>query len=446
MHQILPLGTFSTWLRTKTKITTYDSFRAKHVFILFTQIQFLEVSKLRKRIYSSTHTSRFLHRFDNCSRLHQQCYTEILKVRYQPCHVYSQPHGCTTVEIRQHKDNPANFATRGATPKTLNNSIWFTGPAVLSQCSLNIPHTVTTDADTLLPEETKIQTLEITKMQSGILDRFAKFSTWRSLVRAISMLRSFLQHRQSQYSDIPLVLLYSQAETHIIQVTQQEHLIETIRAIENKIAFPKDTAQLNPFLDSNGIPTRWRTTATFTTSTSRKTSCYNTEKVSYHITHHWWSTQVCLSSRSSYNSQQNHPEWILHHWRSSGIKVAFVKLHHLQTNARTSYVPCDGHSTWNQIIWGTSLHRHRPRFTNRKTRGNSSSTKRWAIVFTCLAKRAVHFEVLPDMTTDSFNNGLRRFQSIRGATRSITCDNWYCRRRRHDAIHQKELLRWRRAR
>ena len=61
--------------------------------------------------------------------------------------------------------------------------------------------------------------------------------------------------------------------------------------------------------------------------------------------------------------------------------------------------------------------------TNRKTRGNSASTKWWAIVFTCLASRAVHFEVLPDMTTDSFINGLRRFQSIRGATRSITCDN-----------------------
>ena len=89
------------------------------------------------------------------------------------------------------KDNPADIATRGATPKTLNNSIWFTGPAVLFQCSLNIPHTVT-DADTLLPEETKIQTLKNTKMQSSILDRFAKFSTWRSLVRAISMLRSFL--------------------------------------------------------------------------------------------------------------------------------------------------------------------------------------------------------------------------------------------------------------
>ena len=67
------------------------------------------------------------------------------------------------------------------------------------------------------------------------------------------MLRSLLQHRQPQCSDIPLVLLYSQAETHIIQVTQQEHLIETIRAIENKIALPKDTAHLNPFLDRNGI-------------------------------------------------------------------------------------------------------------------------------------------------------------------------------------------------
>jgi hypothetical protein len=51
-----------------------------------------------------------------------------------------------------------------------------------------------------------------------------------------------------------------------------------------------------------------------------------------------------------------------------------------------------------------------------------SEVKRYGLIFTCLASRAVHLEVLEDMTTDAFICALRRFIAIRGNVRLIRCD------------------------
>ena len=58
------------------------------------------------------------------------------------------------------------------------------------------------------------------------------------------------------------------------------------------------------------------------------------------------------------------------------------------------------------------------------TRGRSKcNEKRYGVVFSCLASRAVHFEMSYSLTTDSFINCLRRFVSRRGQTKEIYCDN-----------------------
>nr|KAG5713532.1 hypothetical protein BaRGS_024580 [Batillaria attramentaria] len=51
---------------------------------------------------------------------------------------------------------------------------------------------------------------------------------------------------------------------------------------------------------------------------------------------------------------------------------------------------------------------------SRKTRGGLANSKRWAVVFTCLAIRAVHIEVIEEMSSSSFINALARFTSLRG--------------------------------
>ena len=52
-----------------------------------------------------------------------------------------------------------------------------------------------------------------------------------------------------------------------------------------------------------------------------------------------------------------------------------------------------------------------------------SVVKRYGIIFTCMTVRAVHLEVLPNLTTDAFINALRRFMSRRGKPRRLFSDN-----------------------
>ena len=58
----------------------------------------------------------------------------------------------------------------------------------------------------------------------------------------------------------------------------------------------------------------------------------------------------------------------------------------------------------------------------RKTRGGHACSKIWAVMFTCLAIRAVHIEVIEEMTSSAFINALRRFMAIRGKVKVFRSD------------------------
>lgn len=56
------------------------------------------------------------------------------------------------------------------------------------------------------------------------------------------------------------------------------------------------------------------------------------------------------------------------------------------------------------------------------TKQGRKESKRYGLIFTCLSARAIHIELLEDLTTDAFINALRCFIAIRGAVRQIRSD------------------------
>lgn len=50
----------------------------------------------------------------------------------------------------------------------------------------------------------------------------------------------------------------------------------------------------------------------------------------------------------------------------------------------------------------------------RRTRGGAAHAKRWAVLYTCLTSRAIHIEVIEELSSSSFINATRRFIALRG--------------------------------
>ncbi|XP_032426233.1 uncharacterized protein LOC116724575 [Xiphophorus hellerii] len=73
-----------------------------------------------------------------------------------------------------------------------------------------------------------------------------------------------------------------------------------------------------------------------------------------------------------------------------------------------TYIGLDVFGPWNVVA--------------RRTRGGLAHSKRWAVIFTCMAVRAVHIEVIESLDTSCFINALRRFLAIRGPVKQIRSD------------------------
>ena len=57
------------------------------------------------------------------------------------------------------------------------------------------------------------------------------------------------------------------------------------------------------------------------------------------------------------------------------------------------------------------------------TKNARKEQKRYGLILTCLSSRAIHVEMLEDLSTDAFINALRCFISLRGVVRQLRCDH-----------------------
>ncbi|XP_062585397.1 uncharacterized protein LOC134247072 [Saccostrea cucullata] len=340
--------------------------------------------------------------------------------------------------------NPADSCTRSISYNTdIMQLPWIVGPQWLCEAkridddseSFSL---IEPDNDVeVRPLMTKSSTGPYLPSQLGT-ERFERFSSWKSLIRAVMTLQKLarkLQTSQNSQQDTESTSHIDdvqKAECLVLRELQKEHFQRDIEFIMDEKPLPRDSkiTQLSPFLDKSGLlRVGGRINAAANQVPAKEVNPIILPKGS-HIT--------CLIIRDFHEKTKHQGRLFTEgavrtggYWAIGAKRVISSLIHKCVTcrklrryreTQKMADVPAE------RLIPG-------PPFTSigidafgpweivtRKTRGGAANSKRWAILFTCLVSRAVHIEVIEEMSSSSFINALRRFLAIRGPVKLIRSD------------------------
>nr|XP_054587464.1 uncharacterized protein LOC129152993 [Nothobranchius furzeri] len=329
------------------------------------------------------------------------------------------------------EDNPADHASRGLTAKQLKSSNWFTGPVFLWTEKLperNINVGKIKDEDPELRKTIACAT-EVRKERT-MLARLQKFSDWSRLVRAVARLR----HKIKTYKGIITTIERDtsleerkESELVIIKLVQAEAFSEEINALRTKKTVPESKdgrlCRLCPFLDEEGIlRVGGRLThASLHPHVKHPAILPKESHISTLLVRHFHAKVEHQGRGMTMNELRANGWWIL--GCSSLVSSQVYKCLKCRKYRRGTETQKMGDLPSDRI-------EPTPPFTcvgmdcfgPLYVKDGRKELKRYGLILTCLCSRAIHIEVVDDLSTDSFINALRAFIAIRGNVRQLRCD------------------------
>ncbi|XP_033745498.1 uncharacterized protein LOC117331014 [Pecten maximus] len=366
--------------------------------------------------------------------------------RVQQIRKSTQPKQWTYVST---EENPADQGTRSLLASKMNECAWLRGPKFLLESSSTLLTSDDRQFSLVNPELDKdirpvVQVVKSVVSQdemSPLSERFERFSEWKSLLRAISYLthiaKSFVKPAKTCYGWHPCErhkdeTCMQEVSNYIISQIQNDHYSKEIECISRGKQLPKNSPilELSPFVDDNGVLRVGGRMNKLKESSSSvpqhpiiiPSKCH----VGMLLVRHYHSEVLHQGRHFTEGAIRAAGFWLVGGRRtiSSVIhdcvrcrklrarpqtqKMADLPVARITASAPFTHVGVDVFGPWQVVA--------------RKTRGGVANSKRWCVLFTCLAIRAVHIEVLEDMSSSSFINALRRFTAIRGEVKEFFSD------------------------
>ncbi|KAK2578329.1 hypothetical protein KPH14_012630 [Odynerus spinipes] len=323
------------------------------------------------------------------------------------------------------KENPADLISRGMTVDNWkNNELWWHGPSWLVKGEW--------------PQRKEIE-IDTSEMKSAVIllitttyDVLRRFSSFEKLQRIIAYWLRFKTNALGGKKNGTLsVEELAVAERSIIKMTQRESFSMELQALEHDESVPKNSklAAFCPFLDENGlirvggrlmradipeeakhpviIPSKHHITKIIMKKEHLRLHHCGPEQLLYSLRQKYWplsgrreAQKVTRSCLECFRRKPKFPEIIMGDLPSGRISGSLRPF----TNAGVDYA-------------GPLQVRESRR------RGRIHVSKAWMAVFVCFATKAVHLELVTELTTESFLAALRRFVGRRGVCSQISSDN-----------------------
>ena len=336
--------------------------------------------------------------------------------------------------------NPADSGTRCLHAGAMQKSTWLLGPTQLhmpfsdEDCQGDFPLVNPHNINEVRPT---VKSMKVTvQCDSSLSSRFEKFSSWRRLVEAVAFLQRkarLLKQKSCAASSAHMsrtVESFKQTEDFVIKKVQHEQFGREIICLEDGLPLLKNSRllALNPFVDGSGIvrvggrlnkadiPSNQKNPIILPGNhhVSRLLVGHHHEKVKHQGKHFTEgavrAAGLWIIGGKRLVSSIIHKCVICRKLRGRQMlqQMADLPADRLQPGPPFTSVGVDAFGPWNIVT--------------RRTRGGQANSKRWAIIFTCLTTRAIHIEVVEEMSSSSFINSLRRFVAIRGSVKSFRSD------------------------
>lgn len=344
------------------------------------------------------------------------------------------------------EQNPADLATRSVPASQLMDTMWFKGPDFLHKPPGPEVHEVFEMIDPEVDVEVKPQITTLsTHVEAKRLtsERFLRFSTWESMLRAISLLihqaRSFKadtagesQHmckgwHQCCKPRTPEEL--AAAKKLILESVQRDSYPDEYAALQanKEVSNSSTILNLDPYISDGLLRVGGRLRhASIEPDVKNPIILPKQSHVTKLLVKHHHIKVKHQGRQFTEGAIRAAGLWIvagkrligsiLHHCvicrklrgKLEVQKMADLPPERLDTSPPFTYVGLDVFGPWTVIT--------------RRTRGGAAQNKRWAILFTCMSTRGVHIELMESMDTSSCINALRRFFAVRGPAKQLWSD------------------------
>ncbi|KAG7295220.1 hypothetical protein JYU34_022191 [Plutella xylostella] len=324
--------------------------------------------------------------------------------------------------------NPADILSRGADPLDLvNNTLWKQGPDYLEGNNYNF-HLAHIEEPFQCTES--IDTVCVTNVEDKVIHPlFEKYSTLYKTIRIMVYVLKFIKICKKKTVNLGQISIgdFREALNSIIKGIQLHYFGEELKCITEKKEIKGSLKSLHPFVDENGVLRVGGRLHHANINYSKKFPiilpkyCHITKLIirQEHLALMHGGLKLTLSSL-----QQRY--YIINSVREckSVIHKCVVCCRHKAEASKQlmGSLPKDRVNPA-RVFERVGMDYCGPFDIKQSSKRSSTVSKGYVALFVCFASKAVHIEVVSDMSSETFLAAFKRFVNRRGIPTDVFCDN-----------------------